>query len=260
MKLHIFWNWAALNPISDTYHFRIFNNQTELYVDGGHGQNLAQRVLRKEINQPENLFVTHCHTDHLLGVPQILRIVQKPLNIYCSENMEQRIKTLMNLVWKRMWKKINWPLFKFHYNQDKVQFNIDSWTLEPIDLYSQKDEQFGFIFTGEGKKIVCFWDESIDVMKRDDLERFKDCDWLLCEAFCSEQNKELFDPHPKAHITAKEAAEIAVRLKAKNLVVTHIAEKIEIDRSNQFQIIESEIAKIFKWGIFVPHDDTVINL
>lgn len=260
MKIQFFWNWAAMNPNVDTLYFRLYNDLNELFVDAGHWKNLVQKIMRKELNQPKDLFMTHCHSDHLLWLPHLLRFVKEPINIYCSENLKKKIISLMSIIWTSWGKKIYLPLFNFRTIVDKEIIKVSDWVLEPVDLFSDKDEQFGFILNVKWKKIVFFWDEAINILDRTDLHRFENCDWLICEAYCSERDKEIFDPHPKSHITSIEAANIAKRLDAKSLIIAHIAEKLEFNRVEQYALMKKEIKSHYSWEVYIPNDWDTISL
>lgn len=82
----------------------------------------------------------------------------------------------------------------------------------------------------------------------------------MCEAFCSDATKDIFDPTPKAHITSLEVAHIASKLESKNVILSHIAESLNIPRENQVAEMKSEVASIYTGGIYIPMDGDVIDL
>jgi len=64
-------------------------------------------------------------------------------------------------------------------------------------MYSQKNEQYGFILHSSNKKIIFFGDEAIDILQRDDQDSLSNADRLLCEAFCTDAEKENKQPYEK---------------------------------------------------------------
>lgn len=72
-------------------------------------------------------------------------------------------------------------------------------------------------------------------MGREDLAKYENCDFLICESMCLENMRERFRPREKHHITAKEAGEIARRLQARMLCLVHFREIAGRDRSLQMQ-------------------------
>lgn len=261
MKITYFGTWAALNKSVDTMHMKLFDKSNELFVDTWWGMSLMQRIQNWQ-EHIQHLYMTHCHSDHILGIVHVLRVTKtRPLHLYCTQDLEKRIDILMNVVWK--WK---------HYRQLKDNGNIHityinhwthihiwDWILSSIDLFSPKDEQHGFTLTQWNKKLVFFGDEAIDILKRKDLDQYIWVDRLLCEAFCKDDDKELRKPHEKQHITASDAWRIATALQAKNLIISHIDDYTS-DRKWQLKEIYVDASKTFSWNIVVPHDNDTLDL
>lgn len=42
--------------------------------------------------------MTHCHTDHLLGLAHVIRAVKTPITIYMSPALEHKLDALMDVV------------------------------------------------------------------------------------------------------------------------------------------------------------------
>ena len=82
-------------------------------------------------------------------------------------------------------------------------------------------------------------------------------DWLLAEAFCRYEDREVFKPYEKNHSTVKEASELAEELKAKNLVLYHTEDKHIDTRKQDYS---AEAAKYYHGKIFVPDDLDVLEL
>ena len=102
MQITYFWTGAALNPYMDTMHMLLEENNNKLYIDAGWGMSLMQKILRKEIEQPRYIWITHCHSDHLLWIIHLLRIHKRwLLTILCSEEIEKKIEQLMVIVWQQ---------------------------------------------------------------------------------------------------------------------------------------------------------------
>lgn len=155
-------------------------------------------------------------------------------------------------------KQIEEHLIKYIYIDTLPSIKLNKRTLKPINLHSSKTEQYGFILHHEDKIVSFFGDEAITILQRDDLTRFKGSDRLLCEAFCTEADKDTKKPHEKNHITALETWTIADKLQVKNLVISHIDNYLP-DRVQQLQDIKYEAAKTFHGTILVPNDgDTII--
>ena len=57
-----------------------------------------QRLLKNEIPEPEFLFLTHAHTDHLLGFFHLVRVIKNPLKVFVSETLRNQIISVVRIV------------------------------------------------------------------------------------------------------------------------------------------------------------------
>ena len=260
MQIKFFWTWAALQPNNDNTYFLIEDWKSKLQVDCWGWLWLAQRIRRWDISF-ENLFITHSHSDHLLGFFHLLRIIWKDiekLNIYCSKKIETNIRTISGItLWigaKSRLDKIN-----FIYNNDLEEKSIWNFKFKPLDLYSKKMEQYGFLLENKWKKILFFWDEAINILKRDDLDDLSWIDYLICEALIPEYESIVWwwntDLEKFQHISARQAWVIATRLKAKNLILIHTREFL-----NREEELKKDAEISFNWNVIVPKDWDIVNI
>lgn len=262
MKITYFGTGAALNPIVDTMHMLLENNNNKLHIDAGWWMSLMQKILRKEIEKPSYLWITHCHSDHLLWIVHLLRIHKNwLLTILCSEDIEYKIEQLMIIVWQhKLYKKqINENLVKYIHINKHQNIKLFDREIKPINLLSTKTEQYGFLLQHNQKKLTFFWDEAINILEKINHKEIIGSDWLLCEAFCLESEKDERLPHEKNHITAQETGQLAENLQVKNLIVSHINNHIP-NRKEQLWDIKKEISLFFEWNIYVPEDNETIKL
>ncbi len=261
MKIQYYWTWAALNPNVDTTHFQISDGVNVLHVDAGAWMSLTQKILREEIEYPKYIFMTHCHSDHLLWLAHLIRIIgNNNIVILASISLKEKVKVMMYLIGKWEWfdsKVENWNI-EFKIIKEWESLTIYDRVLTPINLYSKKTEQFWFQLKTKDNHIVFFWDEAVDVMNRSDLSSFEWCDWLLCETFCTMDQVDKMQPYSKAHIASHDAGKIWTRLKAKNLVLSHIAEVHGVSRDIQCEQVKKESSSFYDWNVVVPSDWEVI--
>lgn len=156
-------------------------------------------------------------------------------------------------------KQIDEKLIEYRYINKEKEIALFDWKITPLNLLSTKTEQYWFILEQDDKKLIFLWDEAIDILEKIDYNNIIKSDWLLCEAFCldSEKNEKL--PHEKSHITAKEAGELAKALQVKNLLLSHIDNHI-LDRKKQLLEIKNEARSYFNWNIEVPTDNEILHL
>ena len=84
-----------------------------------------------------------------------------------------------------------------------------------------------------------------------------DVDYLLHEAFCLYEEKEIFKPYEKHHVTAKDACENAKQLNAKAVILYHTEDKSLDSRKKRYK---AEGKTVYNGDIYVPDDLEVIDL
>lgn len=262
MKIKFFGTWAATPVNCDNTYFMIENDWKNLFVDAWWWRDLQKKISDKKVVAPQNLFLTHCHTDHFLWLPHILRTVKNPLKIYLSQDLFEKLWKLNEIVWikKKIDKLIESNLLSFQIIEEWKKYEVNNWEIVPINLFSKKVEQFWFLLNIDWKKIVFFWDEAIDVMNRSDLDLYKNMDVLICETFCLENQKEELEPHEKSHITAKETWEIAKYLNPKKVFVTHYTEVKWQSRKELSEEIWKEVKAYCNCEVIVPIDEESFDL
>ena len=127
--------------------------------------------------------------------------------------------------------------------------------LTVFDILSTKAKQYGFrAVLPDGKVLTCLGDEPCNE-KCFDYARH--ADWLLTEAFCLYEDRELFRPYEKHHSTAKDAGEMAQALGVKNIVLYHTEDKTIATRKQRYT---AEAQAVFTGKVYVPDDLEVITL
>lgn len=240
--------------------FAIENNDEFLLVDGGGGNQILNqlRKLDIEIAKIHNIFLSHNHTDHILGVIWVIRnICQKlkfggyegNLNIYGSDESMNTLKLLIEMLFP-IAKNFMDRIF-FNTIKDREQRTIAGLNLTFFDIHAKKDKQFAFVIDD---KLAFCGDEPLD-KELFDLANNKE--WLIHESFCLDSEKEEFKPHQKGHCTVKEASITANTLNVKNLILVHTEDN---DLKNRKKSYTNEAKKYFGGNVFVPDDLEVIEL
>jgi ribonuclease Z len=174
----------------------------------------------------------------------------------------KKFSDLMSIVGKKKWflNKIKEWYIKFIFIDEIINIKINNWILTPLNLFSEKVEQYGFFLEINWHKILFFWDENIWVIDRKDLFKYKNSDLLLSEATCTKWDMNIFKPYDRFHINSQDAWKIWTLLNVKNIIISHIAEKDWISRKNHLNEIKEDVSKTFKWNIFVPIDSEKISI
>ena len=132
---------------------------------------------------------------------------------------------------------------------DGETVDIDDMKVTFFDIASTKVKQYGFeAKLPDGQSLVCLGDEPY-TMQCEPYAR--NCDWLMCEAFCLYKDRFVFNPYEKSHSTALDAGMLAQELGVKHLVLYH-TEDTHLD--TRAATYSAEAAQYYKGPILVPAD------
>lgn len=248
--------------------FMIETDTTLLLVDAGGGNGVLGQLKKAgvAIADIHHLYVTHAHTDHILGVVWVVRMVAQckgyegKLHVYGNDKVQRVIRTIIDMILaKKQLAKVAERVV-FHELQDGEIFEVGDIHMQCFDIHSTKEKQFGFRaelpVPGQHStlSIACLGDEPYNPLNRSLVEH---ADWLLCEAFCLYADRDEFKPYEKSHSTALDAGKLAAELGVKSLLLYHTEEKTLATRRTNYT---REAAENFKGRIVVPDDLDVIEL
>ena len=259
---------ATVSQIYNTC-FLLQTSSTLMLVDAGGGNGILSQLkkVNVQISDIHHLFVTHAHTDHVLGVIWVIRMVAQCkgyeglLHVYGNDKVMKVIKTIIDMILaKKQLAKVAERVV-FHQLEDGDCFEVGDMKLECFDIQSTKEKQFGFRAelpsSDESDKplvLACLGDEPYNEQNR---RYIVGADWMMCEAFCLYADRDTFKPYEKCHSTALDAGKLAEELGVKNLILYHTEEKTLANRKENYT---REAAENFKGRIFVPDDLEVIEL
>lgn len=261
---------ATVSQIYNTC-FLLKTPSTLMLVDAGGGNGILAQLkkVNVQISDIRHLFVTHAHTDHVLGVIWVIRMVAQCkgyeglLHVYGNDKVMKVIKTIIDMILaKKQLAKVAERVV-FHQLEDGDCFEVGDMKLECFDIQSTKEKQFGFraelpsSSSDESDKplvLACLGDEPYNEQNR---RYIVGADWMMCEAFCLYADRDTFKPYEKCHSTALDAGKLAEELGVKNLILYHTEEKTLANRKENYT---REAAENFKGRIFVPDDLEVIEL
>ena len=259
---------ATVSQIYNTC-FLLQTSSTLMLVDAGGGNGILSQLkkVNVQISDIHHLFVTHAHTDHVLGVIWVIRMVAQCkgyeglLHVYGNDKVMKVIKTIIDMILaKKQLAKVAERVV-FHQLEDGDCFEVGDMKLECFDIQSTKEKQFGFRAelpssdeSGKPLVLACLGDEPYNEQNR---RYIVGADWMMCEAFCLYADRDTFKPYEKCHSTALDAGKLAEELGVKNLILYHTEEKTLANRKENYT---REAAKNFKGRIFVPDDLEVIEL
>ena len=266
MKLTILGTGNA--TVTDCYNtcFALTEENRHFLVDAG-GGNQILRIL-KETNIPleeiHDIFITHEHIDHLLGLFWLIRMIGQNINqgkyegkvrIYCHSGLIPTITTIAELtIMKKVTKHLGGRIQLIPLESGDTK-QILGCEVTFFDIGSTKARQFGFILkTPDGKKLSCCGDEPYNPCEE---EYVRDSDWLMHEAFCLYREANKFKPYEKHHSTVKEACLLAEQLRVPNLILYHTEETHLEERK---ELYTEEGRKYYSGNLYVPDDQEVFRI
>lgn len=235
-------------------------------VDGGGGNTIFRQLKSAgyDWRDMKEIFVTHKHIDHIVGIIWLIRTVcqsmsqenyEGEVNIYAHDEVIDLIKDLTNkLFWQKQTRFIGERIHLITVH-DKETREINKRKVTFFDIQSVKDKQFGFSMEFDnGEKLTCCGDEPYNPYDKEYVQGSK---WLLHEAFCLHSQADIFKPYEKHHSTVKNACELAEGLGVQNLILYHTEDKNIRDRKEMYH---EEGSKYFHGGLYIPGDLESISL
>lgn len=231
-----------------------------MLVDGGGGNGILRQLLRARIpfEHIRHMFVTHCHTDHIMGAIWMIRKISPlifkgkhkgPFTIYCNDEVRHALETMARLMIPAKILNSLGSSVILREVRDAEQIEIDDMQVTFFDIGSTNFKQYGFqAVLPDGQRLVCLGDEPYSMHSE---SYARNCDWLMCEAFCLYKDRNVFNPYEKNHSTALDAGMLAQELGVKNLVLYHTEDTHLDTRAAAFT---AEAAQYFKGRILVPAD------
>lgn len=246
--------------------FTIKTPGTLLLVDAGGGNGILSQLEKAGIKLGDihYLYVTHAHTDHIIGVLWVIRLfiqnfmkgkVEGQLHVYGHDKVMLVIRTMCELMLPAKIVKHIGQTVILHEIQDGDKMTIGDMELQCFDIHSTKEKQYGFTAQlPDGQKLCCLGDEPYNILNK---QFASDADWLLAEAFCLYDQRDIFKPYEKNHSTAMDEAKLAEELHAKNLILYHTEDKNLAQRK---KLYTAEAKQYFSGNVFVPEDLEAITI
>lgn len=245
--------------------FALQQDNQYILVDAGGGNGILRQL--QEANIPlhriKDLIVTHCHSDHVLGVIWVFRMIATSIlngkydgvfTIYCHDQLTDAITTMVTLTLQKKLVDLIGTRIIIKTVEDMQVESIMEHSFTFFDIHSTKIKQFGFTLALKDGILTCLGDEPCHESCQKHVQNAK---WLLSEAFCLYQERDIFKPYQKHHSTVKEASELASALGVENLVLYHSE---EVNLKQRKELYTKEAKQYYQGNIFVPDDLEVLTL
>ncbi|MGN1246320.1 MAG: MBL fold metallo-hydrolase [Muribaculaceae bacterium] len=260
---------AAVTHCFNTCFAIIADDGSPMLVDAGGGNGILRQLelATLRLEDIHDMFVTHTHTDHILGAVWIVRMVAQSIyggkytGTFTVRGHDEVIAALRTICFATLPVKVTCHIDKEILLQpvtDGETFSAIGCDFTAFDICSTKAKQYGFVMQMPSdagvQRLVCLGDEPFNERCRHYAEGAK---WLLSEAFCLYTQRERFKPYEKHHSTALDAGKLAESLKVSNLLLYHTEDKTLDTRREKYT---AEAATHFSGNIVVPDDLEQIEL
>lgn len=247
--------------------FILQNDNQYFLVDTGGGNSIINQIENAGVNMVDihDLFISHKHIDHLLGVFFVLRMICYQirqnkyigkLNIYCAKEVRKIIERFVMDTFPGKYHEICHKNIVFHEIENEQEYDVIGYKMKILDLYpKEKIKQYGFQTQLNNGKTFTFLGD-IPCSKKN-YDKIRNTDWVCHEVFCREAENELFQAHERNHSTVKEVAENMQVLGIKNLVLWHTRDN---DLEKRKELYTKEAKKLFSGNVYVPNDLEEIEL
>ncbi len=246
--------------------FALRNKSSLLLVDAGGGNGILSIIDKAGIDCRDihDLFITHVHTDHILGAVWVIRTVincikenkyEGVLNLYGNVDVLEAIDVICKLTLLESHYVVFKEIVRFvdvSKNDVSVFCGFD---IRFFDVGSENVAQTGFcIYLPDGKSFVFLGDESLTERN---IEHAMSADYLMCGAFCRYADRDIYKPYEKHHHTVRDVAVLAERCDVKNLILVHCEDN---NISSRAMLYGREAAEHYSGKLIVPVDGQRIIL
>lgn len=250
--------------------FALKNDDEYFLIDTGGGINIIENLKKSGIglDKIHNIFISHCHTDHILGLFWLLKLMTGMItgkrtkrgvhngvfNIYCNSEVKEAILA----IYPHLYPKPMVDEIKTYLNiivlKDGDTLEIANRKYTFFDTKARGNLLYGFeTILDNNKKLVFLGDETCNPSL---YERIKNSEYVMHEAFCLDSEADIFKPYDINHSTVKSTCESFKELNIKNLILYHTEET----HKNRKELYLKEGEKYFNGNVLVPDDLEVIDL
>jgi ribonuclease BN (tRNA processing enzyme) len=245
-------------------------NNTSYIVDAGPGV-VRRAAQAKELGFPsleaaqlKTLFITHLHSDHTIGLADIMltpAVLDRnaPIAIYGPIGIKKMTADLMRAYKEDIAIRINGlekgDAIAYQVNTNEIKegeiYKDSNLTVTAFKVkHGQWENAFGFVFQTKDKKIVisgdCTYSENL-------IKYAKDCDILVHEVYSDaglkKRTQRWQDYHSTFHTSTFQLADIANQVKPKLLVLNH-----QLTFGTTLQSLLDEVQSKYK-GVVVNGSD-----
>ena len=245
--------------------FLLEQDDNKLLVDAGGGNEVLVRLdkLGVPVTAIGGMFVTHSHSDHILGTPWVIRAVGTAMAeqgytgtftvAACAETLNH-VRTICEMILGKKMTRYFDKQILFREVTDGEKLNLAGFDIQAFDIGSKKMKQFGFQLDLPDGQQVCFAGyETVRPSKEKDARNAK---WLFSEAYCLYADRDTYQPYERSHVTSLDVGTIARDMNVGNLLIYHT----EDYGPERRELMTREAGSVFSGNIRVPEDMETVTL
>lgn len=246
--------------------FILRENGGYFLVDGGGGNTILKQLKEAGVNWKDvrDIFVTHKHVDHLMGIIWLVRMICQNMsrgnyegeaNIYGHSEVIDLLDKMARMLFAEKETAFIGQRLHLIPVEDGQDLTFLGRKTTFFDIHSTKARQFGFTMHLENSgRLTCCGDEPYNELNQAYVLGSK---WLMHEAFCLFSQADKFKPYEKHHSTVKEACQLAQQSGVENLILYHTEDSNLACRK---QLYAAEGATYFSGNLFIPDDLETLEL
>ena len=208
------------------------------------------------------LFLSHAHTDHILGGVWAVRAVghavlagtyRGDFPVYAHPGLLRDLRQICRAVLPpKLSALLDGGPIRLVPVADGEERETPFGRMAFFDTGCESIRQFGCALRGAG--LVYLGDEPIRPAA---APYVRGCEWLIAEALCLYEEREIHRPYEAFHSTVKDACQRAQALGVRRLVLSHTEDTHLSDRK---ALYTREGLRYFHGSLFVPDDREIIPL
>lgn len=246
--------------------FTLNENENEYFlVDAGGGNGILKQLkdANIDIENIKNIFISHTHSDHILGAFWLVRVIarkylsegyEKELYIYGNDEVINALRKIIDVLLPHRFMELSNKYIKLIKVNEGESIEILNKKCTFFDIKSPDVKQFGFYMEiAPNKKFTFIGDESC----QDETKKYvNNSEWLFADAY-KPYLKGTEKGRKYRHSTVGYTCQICQAQNVKNVILSHT---LDDDLKNRKRIYTEIAKKYFDGNVFVPDDLEVINL